>query len=57
MENIMLINAIMIKQHRVGHGVHDIGGVYFTSAVIGRLSAQDVFKQMLLKVWEEILGG
>ena len=57
MENVMLINAIMIKQHRVGHGVHNIGGVYFMSAVIGGLSAQDAFKQMLLKVWEKILGG
>ena len=53
----MLINAIMIKQHRVGHRVHDIGGVYFTSAVIGGLSIQDAFEQMLLKVWEKILGG
>ena len=57
MENIMLINVIMIIQHRVGHGVHDIGGVYFTSAVISGLSTQDAFDQMLLKVWEEILGG
>ena len=57
MENVMLINVIMIKQHRVGHGVHDIGGIYFMSAVIGGLSAQDAFEQMLLKVWEKILGG
>lgn len=46
---------IMIKNHRVSHRVYNVGGVYFISVAIRRLSAQDAFEQMLLKVWKEIL--
>ena len=46
---------IMIKNHRVSHRVHNIGGVYFINVAIRRLSAQDAFEQMLLKVQKEIL--
>ena len=46
---------IMIKNHRGSHRVYNVSGVYFMNVAIRRLSAQDTFEQMLLKVWKEIL--
>ena len=51
----MLINVIMVEQHRVGHRVHGVNRVFFIVAVTRGLSTQDTSEQVLLEVWHKIL--